>query len=69
MKMTFAIPDDVSRRFRKAVPAGKRSAVITEILRKQLRVSERSLASVCERVNKLSALDQEMAEWESFDDQ
>ena len=69
MKMTFAIPDDVSRRFRKAVPAGKRSGVVTDILRKKLRPSDQALTAVCLRVNKLSALDQEMTEWERFDDQ
>jgi predicted nucleic acid-binding protein len=69
MKMTFAIPDDVSRRFRKAVPAGERSAVVTEILRKKLRPSDQSLAAVCRRVNKLAALEEEMTEWERFDDQ
>ena len=69
MKMTFAIPDDVSRRFRKAVPAGERSAVVTDILRKKLRPSAQSLATVCRRVNKLQALEEEMAEWERLDDQ
>jgi hypothetical protein len=63
MEMTFAIPDDVSRRFRKAVPAGERSAVVTGILRKALRPSARSLAAVCRRVNKLKALEQEIAEF------
>ena len=68
MKMTFAIPDAVGRRFRKAVPAGHRSAVVATMLRKKLRPSEQSLAAVCQRVNKLAALEQEMAEWECFDD-
>jgi hypothetical protein len=69
MKMTFAIPDDVSRRFRKAIPAGERSAVVTGILRKALRPSHQALAAVCRRVNKLKSLEREMAEWEIFDDQ
>ena len=69
MKMTFAIPDAVGQRFRKAVPAGNRSAVVTTMLRKKLRPSEQSLAAVCQRVNKLAALEREMAEWERFDDQ
>jgi hypothetical protein len=69
MKMTFAIPDAVGRRFRKAVPAGHRSAVVASMLRRKLQPSPQSLAAVCERVNKIAALEQEMAEWESFDDQ
>jgi hypothetical protein len=69
MKMTFAIPDDVSRRFRQAVPAGERSAVVTDILRKKLRPSAQSLAAICRRVNKLVDLELEMTEWERFDDQ
>lgn len=69
MKMTFAIPDELGRRFRKTVPAGERSAVVRDILRKKLRPSLQSLQSVCRRVNKLKALERDMAAWESFDDQ
>ena len=69
MKMTFAIPDDIGRRFRKAVPANERSAVVTDILRRKLRLSEQSLAVICRRVGKLKVLEQEMAAWERFDDQ
>ena len=69
MKMTFAIPDEVGRRFRKTVPTGNRSAVVTNLLRKKLRPSPQSLATVCQRVNRLGVLEREMAEWEQFDDQ
>ena len=69
MKMTFAIPDDLGRRFRKAVRAGERSAVVTDFLRKKFRPSGQTLAAVCRRVNRLNGLEQEMAEWERFDDQ
>lgn len=69
MKMTFAIPDDVGRRFREAVPAGERSAVVADFLRKKLRPSGQALEDVCHRVNKLKALKQEIANWECFDDQ
>jgi hypothetical protein len=55
MKMTFAIPDDVGRRFRQTVPTGNRSAVATNLLRKKLRPSPQSLAAVCQRVNRLGA--------------
>ena len=69
MKMTFAIPDEVGQRFREAVPAGERSAVVADFLRKKLRPADTSLAAVCRRVNKLKALEQDMAGWECFDDQ
>jgi hypothetical protein len=69
MKMTFAIPDELGQRFRDAVPAGERSAMVTGFLRKKLRPSEQALAAVCRRVNKLKPLDREMADWERFDDQ
>jgi hypothetical protein len=69
MKMTFAIPDDVGQRFRKAVPAGDRSTVVTNLLRKKLRPSPQSFEAVCRRVNQLGALEREMAGWEQFDDQ
>ena len=69
MKMTFAIPDDLGRRFHAAVPAGERSTVISNILRQKVRPNEASLAAVCRRVNRLKPLAREMAEWERFDDQ
>jgi hypothetical protein len=69
MKMSFAIPDDVSIAFRQAVPAGQRSAVVTDFLRRKISPSEQALAAICRRVNKLGALEQEMVEWERFDDQ
>lgn len=69
MKMTFAIPDAVGRRFRKTVPMGNRSAMVTNLLRKKLRPSPQSLEAVCQRVNRLGMLEKEMAGWEQFDDQ
>lgn len=69
MKMTFAIPDDVGRRFRKSVPAGNRSATVTNLLRKKLRPSKKSFEAVCRRVNQIGALESEITEWELFDDQ
>lgn len=69
MRMTFAIPDDLGRRFRKSVPMKERSAIVTNVLRKKLRRSQKSLEAVCRRVNNLERLNKEMAEWECFDDQ
>ena len=69
MKMTFAIPDELGRRFRAAVPAGERSAVGTDILRKKLRPPHASARSRVGPVNRLKALGREMADWKRFDDQ
>ena len=69
MKMTFASPDELGKRFREVVPAGERSAVVTRFLRKKLRPTGQSLEAVCRRANKLKALDRDMAGWERFDDQ
>ena len=66
--MSFAIPDNLGRRFKKAVPAGQRSAIVTSLLLRKLRVREADLDLVCERVNRLAKLNEEMAEWERFDD-
>ena len=68
-KMTFAIPDELGQRFREVVPAGERSAVVTDFLRRKLRLSDQSLEAVCHHVNKFKSLDREMARWARFDDQ
>jgi hypothetical protein len=68
MKLSFAIPDDLGRRFKQAVPAGQRSAVITGLLKKKLRTTEADLEKVCAHVNRLTSLNREMAAWEKFDD-
>ncbi len=68
MKISFAIPDEIGRRFKKAVPAGQRSAVVANLLKKKLSVNKAELERVCDRVNRLARLDDEMTEWEKFDD-
>ena len=62
--MTFEIPDELGRRFRKAVPPGKRSTVVAEILRRKVHSSRPSFEALCHRVNKLKNLAKEMADWE-----
>ena len=68
MRISFAIPDDVGRRFKKAVPPGKRSAAVTGLLKRKLRATSGELERVCDRVNRLTRLTTEMAAWENFDD-
>ena len=66
--MTFAIPDDVGRRFRELVPPGTRSTVVANLLRKKVSARPTSAEAACRRVNRLEALEREMREWERFDD-
>jgi hypothetical protein len=66
--MIFVVPDDVGRRFKKAVPAGQRSAIVTELLKSRLRATDFELEKTCERVNRLEELNGEMEQWEKFDD-
>ena len=68
MKMTFAIPDAVGRKFRDSVPPGERSATVSQLLSKRLRPSATELAATCRRVNRLKTLEREMVDWEKFDD-
>ena len=66
--MIFVIPDEVGRRFKRAVPAGQRSATVTDLLKSRLRASDAEIEKTCERVNRLTKLHPEMREWEKFDD-
>lgn len=68
MKISIAIPDEIGHRFKKAVPAGQRSAVVTNLLKKQLSVNKAELKRICIRVNRLARLDDETTKWEKFDD-
>ncbi len=68
MKMIFVVPDEVGRRFKKAVPAGQRSATVTDLIKSRLRASDAAIEKTCERVNRLKKLKHEMGEWEKFDD-
>ncbi|MHB8524083.1 MAG: hypothetical protein ACYDH9_25450 [Limisphaerales bacterium] len=68
MKISIAIPDHLGRQFKKTVPAGQRSAVVTGLLKRKLRATQADLEQVCDRVNRFSRLNHEMAQWERFDD-
>ena len=68
MKMTFAIPDELGRRFRAAGPAGERLAVVADFLRKKIRPADSPLEAVCRRVNQVKELEQDLAGWARLDD-
>ena len=66
--MTLSIPDAVAHRFQAAVPARKRSGLVTRLLRQELSVRDNTLAAACRAANRDKALRREVDEWQSFDD-
>ncbi|PTN38475.1 hypothetical protein C6366_02680 [Desulfonatronum sp. SC1] len=68
MRMTLSIPDDVARRFQAAVPARRRSRLVTRLLEQELSERDDSLAATCRAANRDQALEREIDEWQAFDD-
>jgi hypothetical protein len=68
MRMTLSIPDDVARRFQAAVPARRRSRLVTRLLEQELSERDDSLAAACRAANRDQALVREIDEWQAFDD-
>jgi hypothetical protein len=66
--MTLSIPDDVARRFQAAVPARRRSRLVTRLLEQELSERDDSLAAACRAANRDQALVREIDEWQAFDD-
>lgn len=69
MRLTLSIPDSVAYRFQVAVPPRQRSKLVTRLLEKVLTEREDALASACHAANKDRALEQEIDEWQAFDDE
>jgi hypothetical protein len=68
MRMTLSIPDKVAHRFQAAVPAQRRSRLVTRLLEHELSKQDDSLAAACRSANRDRALVRETAEWQAFDD-
>jgi hypothetical protein len=68
MKMTFQVPDQVGRKFRKAIPPGKRSALIVSFMANATAMKEDAVIAACQRANRLAKVDAENKDWEKFDD-
>ncbi|MGZ0656907.1 hypothetical protein ACWPKS_14970 [Coraliomargarita sp. W4R72] len=69
MRITLSIPDPVARRFRTAVPASRRSQLVTRLIEAELEKEENRLASACLEANADIALNEEMEEWQAFEDE
>ena len=68
MRMTLSIPDEVAHRFQAAVPARHRSRLVTRLLEQELKERDNSLAAACRAANSDKALEQEIDEWQGFED-
>ncbi len=69
MRITISIPDPIARRFQAAVPARQRSRLITSLLERELAQREDFLASACMAANRDTALQNDIDEWQGFDDE
>jgi len=69
MRITLSIPDEVAHRFQAAVPVRKRSRLVTRLLEKELKERDNSLAIACQAANRDKALEQEIDEWQEFEDE
>jgi hypothetical protein len=68
MRITLSIPDLVAHRFQVAVPARKRSRLVTRLIELELAKHANTLAAACRAANRDKALQREINEWQSFDD-
>ena len=68
MRITLSIPDSIVSRFFAVVPNRKRSAVVSRLIETELTHYEKKLEAACLSANKDRRLNQEIDEWQSFDD-
>ncbi|MBI5445514.1 MAG: hypothetical protein HY900_30410 [Deltaproteobacteria bacterium] len=68
MRVTLSLPDEIGRRFLVAVPPRHRSRLVARLLEEELAKQEDLLAAACVEANNDPALEQEIEEWQSFDD-
>lgn len=66
MQILLHVPDDLAARFKSAVPPRKRSAFVTDLLRKALPEDEDPLYLIALEVEKDERLNAEMAEWDAL---
>ena len=69
MRMTFSIRDEVARQFQAVVPARQRSRLISRLLKEELSKHNDALAAACKSANRDLALEHEIEEWQSLEDE
>jgi metal-responsive CopG/Arc/MetJ family transcriptional regulator len=68
MRMTFSLPESLAQRFLASIPPRKRSATVAKLLEKELDEQEHELEAACHAANADEALNEEIAEWQAFED-
>ncbi|RQD76227.1 MAG: hypothetical protein D5S03_06845 [Desulfonatronospira sp. MSAO_Bac3] len=68
MRITLSIPDEIARRFQASVPPRQRSRLVTRLLEQELAKHDSSLADACRAANRDTVLEQEIDEWQAFED-
>jgi metal-responsive CopG/Arc/MetJ family transcriptional regulator len=68
MRMTFSLPEALAQRFLAAIPFRERSATVARLLEDELAKRDKNLAAACRAANADDALNAEIAEWQSFED-
>ena len=69
MRITLSIPDPVAKRFQAAVPPRQRSRLVTRLIEAELKNESNALAAACRKANQDEVLNQEIDEWQAFDDE
>lgn len=68
MRITLSIPDAIAHRFQSAVPPRQRSRLVTRLIEEELSQKDDALAAACRSANRDKALQQEIEQWQTFDD-
>lgn len=68
MKITLELPDSLARKFKATVPNGQRSRLIAELLAERLGTVESSLERAAKKANALTAVNEEMKDWEALNE-
>ena len=63
-KVLISIPDEIVNRMRATIPARQRSKIIVKLLEKEIEKREKALYDCALAVEKDTALNQEMSEWD-----
>jgi len=69
MRVTISLPDILARKFQATVPPRRRSKLVAQLLSEELKKREKSLERACIAANNDTALNQEIDEWQSFDEE
>jgi hypothetical protein len=68
VRITLSIPDAVAKRFQAAIPARQRSRLVTRLIEQELVRYDDTIAAACRAANIDEALQNEIDELQSFDD-